>query len=93
MAKDNHKTGLVDFWTPSHVLVGVLARYFGLSWQATLTIAGVFEVAENAFARTNTAKSITELSAPENMTNAVADIGFNMTGWYVTDKIMRRWGA
>lgn len=93
MAKDNHKQGIADFWTPAHILVGVIARYYGLSWQATLTLAGVFEVVENLGAQTKTAKSITELSAPENMTNAVADVGFNMTGWAITDQIMKRWGA
>ena len=91
--KDNHKQGIVDFWTPAHITVGMVARYYGLSAKHTFVAACLFEVVENVFAVTPAAHAITELSGPETLTNAVGDVGFNMTGWLITDRLMKRWGA
>lgn len=79
-----HKQGLVDMWTPGHILAGVITAAAKVEPVDAFVLFVLFEMTENVFAEFQTTKSAFPGSGTESWQNALADIGFNLAGYYGT---------
>jgi hypothetical protein len=81
MDAGRNKQGLVDAWTPVHLLFGAMTRYVGLSPWAALGVWIAFEVLENTLANLDAVKAEVPSSGPETAANIVGDVIANAAGY------------
>lgn len=85
-----NKQGLVDAWTPGHVLIGAVTRRAGLSPIAALGVWVAFEVLENTVSQLDGVKQQIPSSGPESGTNIVGDLLANAAGYALMEWRMSR---
>ena len=79
------KQGLVDAWTPTHVVFGAATRYAGFSPLQALGLWVTFEILENVIGETKTSKDFFPLSGAESLTNIIGDLMANLAGYAAVD--------
>jgi hypothetical protein len=80
--KSEQNQAAIDPWTLVHLGFGVATGMMGMSLPVALFAAVAYEVAEQAFERTEAGQKLFVTSGPETPANSLVDVAVYMAGWY-----------
>jgi hypothetical protein len=81
---------VLDPWTVVHFGTGLAAGLVGLRMETTVGLGIAYEVGEQVFQRSDGGKTLFNISGPEPVENAIADILVLAAGHYLGNKWNRR---
>lgn len=81
--KEDQNEAAIDPWTAVHFSSGLAAGLMGWGLVPTVLAAVVYDVAEQAFERSDAGQKFFRTSGPETVANVVADAGVYLCGWWL----------
>jgi membrane glycosyltransferase len=79
----------IDQYSLLHFAVGIVAYFWGVSWQLLLLLHILFELVENTkegmeFIRTSISIWPGGKTKADSLVNILSDIAFSLVGWFVS---------